>query len=190
MLLAGLRELVARPPPKEAHRLLPAGGFRYLRDRRFREFSLSLPSGSDEVDHLLGDPYDADLSLAPQSESARYKRALMEAVLARLATTAASHETPIVFVFIPSAFDVAPGFDHPDPREFPDYRPSALTDALAEGAARRGLVFLDLFPLFRGSARPLYFRADEHWNADGQRLAALQVAALVSSRGLLRPPQR
>ena len=189
MLLGGLRELLARPVPEE-RRLLPAGGFRYLRDRRFREFSLSLPSGSDEVEHLFGDPYDADLSLAPESASARYKRDLMEGVLARLADTAARHQTPIVFLLIPSAYDTAPHFDHPDPAEFPEYRPSALTDALAIAATRRGLAFLDLFPVFHASARPLYLRADEHWNAAGQALAADQLAALVRSRGLLPPAQR
>jgi hypothetical protein len=177
-------ELLSRPQARE-HRLLPAGGFAYLRQRRGREFALSVPEGSDEVDHLLGDPYDADLSLSPDSESARYKRALMAAVLAHLADTGARQGIPVVFVFVPSAFDLAEGFPHPDPVEFPDYRPSALTDALSEGAARRGLPFLDLFPVFRGTARPLYFRADEHWNADGQRLAAEQLAALIAARDLL-----
>jgi hypothetical protein len=56
---------------------------------------------------------------------------------------------------------------------------------LAETAARKGYVFLDLQPLFRSSAQRLYFRADEHWNAAGQRLAAEQLAALIQARGLL-----
>jgi hypothetical protein len=182
MLLKGLRALLSRPAPPAEHRLLPPGGFAYLRDRRWREFALSLPEGADEVEHLLGDPYDADLSLAPGSESARYKRALMEAVLAHMADAGARQGVPVVFMFVPSAFDLAEGFPHPDPAEFPDYRPSALTDALSEAAARRGLIFLDLYPVFRESPRPLYLRADEHWNAEGQRLAAEQLAALIAAR--------
>jgi len=112
----------------------------------------------------------------------------MGAVLSRIAESAARRNTKVAFLFVPSAFDLAPSFPHPDSREFPSYRPSALTDVLAEDAARRGLVFLDLFPVFRESAQPLYFSADEHWNAEGQRLAAEQLAALLVARGLL--PQR
>jgi lysophospholipase L1-like esterase len=109
----------------------------------------------------------------------------MEQVLVRIAGTAARHQVSIFFVFIPSAFDVAEGFVHPDPAEFPAYRPSALTDALTGAAERHGLAFLDLFPAFQ-QARPreLYFHDDEHWNAAGQSLAADHVALVVRARGL------
>ncbi|HVQ28041.1 MAG TPA: SGNH/GDSL hydrolase family protein [Vicinamibacteria bacterium] len=187
-LLQGLQDLWNRPqagPRRDS--LLPEGGFPYLLQRRGREYDLSTHDGSDTVDHLLGDPYDADVSLDPEAESSRYKTALMAQVLRHMADTARRHETPIVFVFIPSAFDLGEGFEHPDTSRFPAYRPFALTDALAGPASAHGLVVLDLAPVF-GAALPqrLYFRRDEHWNAAGQALAAEHVAALVKARGLLK----
>lgn len=186
MLVRGLRELLSPPAVEPRHEsLLPEGGFAYLLQRRRREYHLSTHDSTDTVEHLLGDPYDADLCLDPDGESARYKTALMAQVLTRMADTARAHDTPLVFVFIPSAFDVGEGFEHPDATAFPAYRPSALTDALAEPAGRNGLVSLDLYPTF-AEALPqrLFFRRDEHWNATGQALAAEQVAAFVRARGL------
>ena len=188
MLWLGLHELW-RGPKAEIRRdsLLPEGGFPYLLQRRQREYELSIHDGTDTVEHLLGDPYDADVSFAPEAESSRYKTALLAQVLLRMADTARGHGTPLLFVFIPSAFDAGEGFEHPDAAAFPSYHPFALTDALAAPAKANGLVFVDLGPVF-AAARPqrLYFRRDEHWNAAGQALAADHVAALVRERGLLR----
>jgi hypothetical protein len=95
---------------------------------------------------------------------------------------------PLVFVFIPSAFDVCDGWeDRVDPVAFPGYRREALTDALAEAALRQGLRYVDLFPIFRAAgADSLYLRGDEHWNAAGQDLAAERTAGLVLAERLLR----
>ena len=188
MLLRGLRELWRRPPAEPRRdSLLPEGGFPYLLQRRRREYDLSIRDRSDTVEHLLGDPYDADVSFAPEAESSRYKTALMAQVLRRIADTARAHDAPLVFVFIPSAFDVGEGFEHPDAGAFPSYHPLALSDALAGPADTNGLVYVDLGPLFRAALpQRLFFRRDEHWNAVGQALAAERVAALVRARGLLK----
>ena len=45
----------------------------------------------DEVRNLLGDHYDADVTLDPDGAPARYKVALMAAVIERLRDTAAAH---------------------------------------------------------------------------------------------------
>jgi lysophospholipase L1-like esterase len=184
LFLRGLRD-VALPPRRTRERsLLPAGGFVHLVERREREYVQSILSPGDLVEHLLGDPYDADVACTPRAESARYKVALMEQVVRRLAETARGHRTPIAFVFIPSAFDAADGFERPDTASFPEYRPRAATDALSAAAERSGLVYLDLYPVFRASPKRLYFHADEHWNAEGQALAAQLAAALLRERGL------
>ena len=188
MLVRGLRELWPRPQAGvRRDSLLPEGGFPYLLQRRRREYELSIQDGTDTVEHLLGDPYDADVSLAPEAESSRYKTALMAQVLLRMADTARAHDTPLLFVFVPSAFDVGEGFKHPDAAAFPAYRPFALTDALAGPAKANGLAYVDLGPLFH-AARPqrLFFRRDEHWNSLGQALAADHVAAQVREQGLLK----
>lgn len=188
MLLHGLRDLwrLAKAEPRRAS-LLPEGGFPYLLQRRQREFHLSTQDRTHTVEHLLGDPYDADVSLTPDAESSRYKTALMAKILERMAGTARLHGTPLAFVFVPSACDVGEGFEHPDPKAFPSYQPFALTDALARAARAQGLPFVDLGPVFGGALpQRLYFRRDEHWNAQGQALAAETVAAFVRAEGLLK----
>lgn len=192
MLLRGIGQLLNRIPVREPRglrrvSLLPEGGFPLLLEKRQREYEQSIVGGDDEVLHLLGDPYDADVSLAPDSESSRYKLALMEQVLLRMAAAARARNTPVLFVFIPSAFDVCDGWEHPDSDAFPEYRRDALTGALSALAERHGLAYLDLYPQFRAAgADSLYFRGDEHWNAAGQDLAAGLTARTASSRGWLR----
>ena len=168
-----------RPSPSAS----PRAGSAVSGTGRFREFTLSL--GSDEVEHLLGDPYDADVSLAPPVRFGPRQTGAHGGG----AGTPGGHRgsRPDADRSSCSSRPLStslPDFDHPDPQEFPDYRPSALTDALVCGPAAQGLHFLDLFRC-SGKRPPLYFRADEHWNAVGQRLAADQVAALIRARGLL-----
>ena len=191
MFLRGLQGLLARPPwtpaPRERTRLLPEGGFPLLLSKRQREYAEYVRGGDDEVRHLLGDPYDADVSLAPGSESARYKQTLMEQVLQRIAASAVARGVPLAFLFIPSAFDVCDGWEERvDPGAFPAYRREALTRVLSGIAERSGLRYLDLYPHFRAAgADALYYRHDEHWNAAGQALAAELTKGLVLSQRLL-----
>jgi hypothetical protein len=188
MLWRGLVHLAhPRLSARDERSLLPEGGYALLVEKRRREYEEYVRAGDNEVEHLLGDPYDADVSLQPASESAVYKKALMEKVLVHVAETARARSVPLVFVFIPSAFDVCERFDaHVDPRAFPEYRRTALTDALSDIARRNGLRSLDLYPVFaEAGADALYLHGDEHWNAAGQALAAERTAELVLREGLL-----
>jgi hypothetical protein len=187
MLLRGLSALLV-PRPAAVDSLLPEGGFPLLLEKRQREYAEYVKDGDNEVRHLLGDPYDADVSLAPGSESALYKEALMERVLLRIAATARSRGVPVLFVIIPSAFDVCDAWEERvDPRVFPGYRRDALTAALARIGERNDLDYLDLYAPFRAAgADSLYYRRDEHWNDAGQELAANLTSALVISKGWLR----
>jgi hypothetical protein len=185
MLLRGLRQLFASTQGEagapRSGSLLPEGGFPLLLEKREREYEESILAGGDEVRHLLGDPYDADVSLTPASASARYKVALMEQVLLRMASAARARSTPLLFVFIPSAFDVCDGWEHPAANAFPEYRRDGLTSALSAAAERNGLRHLDLYPHYKAAAADsLYFRGDEHWNAAGQELAADLTARLAA----------
>jgi hypothetical protein len=190
MLWRGLRSLGAPATRRAARssRLLPEGGFALLLEKRRREYREYAAGDDNEVRQLLGDPYDADLSLAPAGDSARGKRELMERVLARIAATAGARRVPVLFVVVPSAFDVCDGWEERvDTRAFPDYRRDALTSALAAIAERNGWRYLDLYPAFRSAgADSLYYRGDEHWNDAGQALAADLTSALVLSKGWLR----
>ncbi|HET9300961.1 MAG TPA: SGNH/GDSL hydrolase family protein, partial [Candidatus Polarisedimenticolaceae bacterium] len=101
----------ARNDPEGAMRGTAQGRIAtWLFDSRmeFAQFS----SGDDEVRRLLEDFYDADVSVAPASRSARQKRALLEGVLARIRTTLDAHGKPFVLLVIPSPIDVVDGYDY------------------------------------------------------------------------------
>jgi hypothetical protein len=149
--------------------------------------------GNDEVLNLFGDTYNADVSLTPEAPSARYSKAVMEQVLARIEDIGRDHGVPVLLVFIPSATDVS---DEPRWTDWARaaaaisaaYRPEALTDVLAGIAERRGFEYVDLFRLFRAApARKLFFATDPHWNAAGQALAAEAARNKIVADGLLRP---
>lgn len=57
-------------------------------------------------------------------------------------------------------------------------------------AEEHGFPFLDLLPAFVAAQpeRGLYFRADEHWNATGNRVAATALARLLREQGLVSAP--
>lgn len=190
MLLRGLRQLLSSPSTVRPERTLkPHGGWPLVLKDRQREYAEYVLRGNNEVQQVLGDPYDADVSLAPQSDSARYKVSLMEKVLSRIASVADSRRVPVVFVIIPSGFDVGAWEERVDPGAFPEYLPDALTGVLLHMAERNGFRYLDLYSHFRAAgADRLYYRYDVHWNAAGQELAATLTSALVVSKGWMKSP--
>ena len=151
---------------------------------------------SGRVANLFVDHYDADVALRPESESARYKRALLRALVARMREEAARARAPLLLLAIPDYRDLcaAPptgtagdGCPHrAEARGYPGYRPSALTDGLAEIARAEGVPLLDLFGAFEGRPAALFHARDGHWNAEGQALAARLTAARIAEGGWLR----
>lgn len=158
--------------------------------RSIAEYEDWVVEGNPLVESLLADHYDADLSLRPESDSARFKVALMEAVLERIRATAEAAEVPLFVVIVPSPVDACEDYDlgRVDATRYPDYRPTALTDALEGILARRAIHGLDLWGAFTaGDANALYFHGgDNHWNDAGQALAAELAARSILARELLR----
>lgn len=160
----------------------------WLQDRR-REHQEWLASPDGPVADLFSDTWDADVALAPDSSSARDKRALMEAVLGRVVD--AARGVPLLLVFVPSPIDL-PGYGEArvDRVEHQDYRPGEANRALHAMAERRGWAHIDLEPAFRArGAGALYLRGgDDHWSEAGQDLAAeLVVEALDRERDRSAP---
>lgn len=122
------------------------------------------------------DRYTADNSLQPNSEAARYKVSLMEAVLRRAAAAARKRDVPFMLLFIPHPVDVMDTHEHGrvDMERFPDYRRTNLTGSLVGIAQRVGADHVDLYDAFRQRRGVgLYYRGgDDHWNSAGQKLAA------------------
>jgi len=153
----------------------------------YREYVIE---GNNEVKNLLGDYYDADVSLIPSSESATYKRRLMEQVLVRMQRIADEHAVPLVLVLIPAAVDVCNTIDlvAVDKEKYPEYLRSTLTDSVAAMAEDHRIIYCNLFETFRNNnPNHLYFREDdEHWNDEGQALAAREVTDYLISLGLVK----
>ena len=139
------------------------------------------------VTNLFRDHYDADVCVRPRSDSAAYKRRLMGAVLAEAGRRAAARSVPLLLVAIPAGSDVVPNHPHRiDEARFPEYRPAALTDAMAEVTAELGLPFVNLFgPFHERQDRQLYYPIDGHWNAAAQALAGRITAERIAADGLL-----
>ncbi|MCR9093700.1 MAG: SGNH/GDSL hydrolase family protein [bacterium] len=160
---------------------------RFLEDRA-REFDEYIVRGDHVVHALAEDTYDADVSLTPDSASARYKVRLMDEVLGRMQSIAAERGVPIVLIPIPHPIDVG---GHPtgevDRDRYPYYRPRALVGILERIADRRGMPFVELFEGYRalGSEEVYFGGFDDHWNDRGQRLAAEWVADFLMERELV-----
>lgn len=156
-----------------------------------REYKSFVLDHSDVVTNTHVDYYSADVSLAPASASARYKVALMQAVLRRIRDAAARSGVPLAFLFIPHPADVSESNDWgmSDRRRFPGYDGRNQIAPLEAAAESLGVPFLSLYDLYRAhGAGALYLHGgDDHWNAAGQRLAATAMAELLVRQGLPRP---
>jgi len=156
---------------------------------RRKEYQENILQHDDMVHNLLSDTYDADVSLTPNSESARYKIALMERVMERIQRIAASRSVPLIFLIIPAAIDVEDKrVVSVDPSAFPEYQRSRLTDNLERIAREHQFSYLNLYEPFRARRGDhMYFRgADDHWNATGEKFAADLLTDYIERNHLLR----
>jgi hypothetical protein len=153
------------------------------------EYRQYITEGDNAVHDLYSDPYNADVSLTPSSDSARYKVAMMEQIMRRMADVAARSNAALVFVLIPSPIDATDENDsgEVDPAKYPEYRRSTLTDILEQICRKNDLRFVDLFtPFWERRADELYLKGgDDHWNARGQAYAAELVGDFVVDQQLL-----
>lgn len=155
-----------------------------------REYRSFVVERDDLVTNTHVDYYSADISLTPDSASARYKVALMRAVLGLISETAARQGVPLAFLFIPHPADVSDSdaWGLRDRRNFPRYDGRNLTAPLEESARALNVPFVNLQPLFSAhDVAGLYLGGyDDHWNAAGQKLAAEAMAEMLHRYGLPR----
>ena len=153
------------------------------------EYRQYVIAGDNAVHYLMGGPYDADVSLTPTSESARYKIAMMEQIMRRMAETAKKNAVALVFLLIPSPVDAADTHEsgEVDAAKYPEYKRSTLTEILEQICARNGFRAVNLFgPFWERRADDLYLKGmDDHWNPRGQAYAAELVSEYLSAQNLL-----
>ena len=144
-------------------------------------------SGDELVRQLQYDHYDADVSLQPGSDSARYKQELLRAVLNEVKVTLDQTGIPGLVLIVPSPADLIPGYDFCaiDPRRYPEYQPQHLVRIFEKACQQAGLPVCSLFETFaEHQPHTLYFKGgDNHWNDAGQKLAAQTVAKQLQSQG-------
>jgi lysophospholipase L1-like esterase len=167
----------------------------FLLEEARREYESVVVKRDDIVTNTHIDYYSADVSLTPDSPSARYKVALMKAVLQRIAAVAKEHAVPLAFLFIPHPMDLAEGYDAWKPVDrarFPAYDGRNQTAPLEAAAASLGVPYLSLYEPFRAKGPQAHYLrgGDDHWNAAGQQAAAAAMAELVQQRGLAKPRPR
>ena len=158
-----------------------------LLPHRIAEYESYVLRGDNVVRNLLSDEYDADVSLDPESDSARYRVLLMDRVVDRIHDTVVRHGAKLLLLIIPESCDVSERCDVSQLRHaYAGYRPSGLTSALEAIARRQGIVCLNLFEPFRQHAADgLYYQFDQHWNPEGQLLAARLSTRAIAGAGLI-----
>ncbi len=147
------------------------------------EYEECVVRGELEVREVFDDHYDADASLEPDSPSARYKLALLGAVVGEMHRAAEAAGSALLVVVLPSRLDVCGSLDLGwiDPVRWPAWERGRLASAIETLVRERGLPCVSLLEAFRaGGDCGLYFRGgDYHWNDRGQALAARLVAERI-----------
>jgi len=155
-----------------------------------KEFQEYIAEGDNIVRILASDPYNADVSLTPDSNSAVYKKKLMARVIERMKEITDNLSIPLVLLIIPHPMDVLNGVHDSgevDRQAYPEYRPEALTNTLQRIADEHNIDSVNLFDIYQQrDAAQLYFSGgDDHWNELGQEVAAEEVTNYLISRELL-----
>jgi len=146
------------------------------------EYKEYVISRNNSVWDLVDGHYDGDVSLIPSSESSQYKRVLMDRVIERMKQITEARSIPLMLMIIPSPFDVVDNYvASAATTKYPEYRRSELTDIGEEIARKHQLPCVNLFGPFRehGAASLYYVVDNDHWNAEGQQLAAGLVAEYI-----------
>src|SRR5208282_1523873 len=116
------------------------------------------------------------------------KRLLMDRVIDKMKKVTVARSIPLMLVIIPSPVDVVDNYSVTvDTRKYPEYRRSELTDVVEGIAVKYQLPYVNLFKPFRehGAASLYYVVDNDHWNSQGQQLAAHLVAEYITQHHLL-----
>jgi hypothetical protein len=156
-------------------------------EHRRAEFEDYVVKRDNVVRNFFSDEYDADVSVEPDSPSARYRVRLMALVLEQIRRVTNQNATNLLFLIIPEQCDAGSSCEASVARHrYPGYRPSGLTDILESLARSEGVPYLNLFEAFRDGGAAMYHQIDGHWSASGQLLAAHLTANVILRSGLLR----
>lgn len=131
-----------------------------------------------------GDHYDLDIALDPRSETSRLKIRLMKGILESIKTNVAKRDLKLLFMIQPSVKDISTNAEL-------NYR---VLENISEQYHRKNLVaavekifngmnanFVSLFDTFLSNEKSQYYYVlnNNHWNDNGQKLAAKLVSEYI-----------
>lgn len=125
--------------------------------------------------NIFGDYFDADISVDVTSFSSVTKLILMNNLLCELAKYANQESFKIIVMIIPSKINLISKYQvFYDFARFDNYDNERLSYSIEEMCKQNNLLVVNLFPQFLiNDPEKLYFEeGDDHWNDDGQLLAA------------------
>ena len=161
---------------------------RQLKLRSELEFSYYEQTKLKHFSHF-DDHYDLDVATLPGSKSSLEKLKLMSAVLSSAKTTANHNQAKFMVVIQPSVIDTTMNYliNYNDLKQFPEYRPINLTNAVKEACIANQIHYVNLFDTFLSNEpSSLFFMGgDNHWNDKGQNLAARETALFITANNLL-----
>lgn len=185
-----IRSAIEKPDGESLSRD-PQAAIRLALEQQLREYREYVDQ-DNVVRELRSDPYSADISLLPESDSAELKLSMMRAVMVAIQVLASKLEIPVLFLAIPHPIDVMGGVHESgaiDREEYVNYDPDRLVRSITDICEMNKLTCFDLMSTMReeGGA-DLYLRGgDDHWNDRGQSVAAGAVGRFIVSEGHLLP---
>jgi SGNH hydrolase-like domain, acetyltransferase AlgX len=156
----------------------------YLRrrvDEEYRNYLGDLRTGGP-------DHYDLDVALDPAASSSQLKIKLMAAVLARITKLVHDDEgRELLFIVQPSSYDISTNMplNYTILRDLsPSYDRRNLTSTIEQVLDELGVWYISLFDrmLAVGTSDHYFMTDDNHWNDQGQALAAETVAEAIQTR--------
>jgi len=155
-----------------------------LQNSTVKEFLVYKESQPRKFSHF-SDHYDIDIAFDPDKESSKTKIKLMEAVLRTANIIAGSKGIKLLVLIQPSVIDLTKNksvLNYEYLQKYPGYRRANLTDAIKNICIANNIHFINLFDVFmRNNPENLFFAGD-HWNDQGQDIAAKETASYITSQ--------
>jgi hypothetical protein len=145
----------------------------------------------------LGDIYDFNIALNPESDAARQAELLLLGVFNEAREKSKALNACFVVLIQPSEYDVSELgiLSHVDLARYSEmnnrsYQPRNLTDIARRAAESSGVDYINLFDIYENSAQNVYEpfeidKGDNHWNAAGVRMAAGALHDYMLEKGCL-----
>ena len=159
-----------------------------LWERVNAEYKIYKASQPKQIGHFA-DHYDIDVALNPEQESSQIKIQLMGKILNRANNLALAKGIKFLVIIQPSTIDMtADNFllGYQDLQEYPNYSRSRLSGEIEKLCVSHNIHFINFFDTFlENNPGSLYFKANDHWNDEGQKVAAIKTAQYVIDNSML-----